>query len=46
MPVERVEAGLAALEAQRLVVREVLIRRIAEKRLEAQGTPQRTKQSG
>ena len=46
MPVEKVEAGLAALEVQPLVVREVLIRRIAEKRLEAKRTPQRTKQSG
>ncbi len=36
MPVEKVEAGLAALEAQPLVVREVFLRRIAEVWLEGQ----------
>ncbi|MGD0267384.1 MAG: hypothetical protein ABSD47_20935 [Candidatus Methylomirabilota bacterium] len=34
MPVEEVEAGLAALEAQPRVIREVLMRRIAEAWLE------------
>jgi len=32
MPVEKVEAGLAALEAQPRVIRKVLMRRIAERR--------------
>ena len=36
MPVEKVEAGLAALNAQPRVVREVLLRRIAEAWLEGQ----------
>ncbi len=36
MPIEKAEAGLAALEAQPRVVREVLMRRIAEAWLEGQ----------
>jgi len=36
MPIEKVEAGLAALEAQPRVIREVFLRRIAEAWLEAQ----------
>lgn len=36
MPVEKVEAGLAALEAQPRVVREAPMRRIAEAWLEGQ----------
>ena len=36
MPVEKVEAGLAALEAQPTVTRELLMRRIAEAWLEGQ----------
>ncbi len=36
MPVEKVEPGLAVLEAQSRVVREVLMRRIAEMWLEGQ----------
>ncbi len=36
MPVEKVDAGLATLEAQPRVVREVVMRRIAEKWLEGQ----------
>jgi len=36
MPTEKVEAGLAALEAQPRVIREVFLRRIAEKWLEGQ----------
>ena len=36
MPVEKVEAGLAALEAQPTVTRELLMRRIAERWLEGQ----------
>ena len=36
MPIEKVEAGLAALEAQPRVIREVVLRQIAEKWLEAQ----------
>ncbi len=37
MPIEKVETGLAALEAQPSVTRELLMRRIAEKWLEGQG---------
>ena len=36
MPMEKVEAGLASLEAQPRVIREVVLRQIAEKWLEAQ----------
>jgi len=36
LPVEKVEAGLAALEAQPRVIREALMRRVAEKWLEGQ----------
>ncbi len=36
MPVEKVEAGLAALEAQPRVIRELLMRRIAERWLAGQ----------
>ncbi len=36
MPIEKVEAGLAALEAQPRVIRELLMRRIAEAWLEGQ----------
>ncbi len=36
MPVEKVEAGLAALEAQPRMIREAIMRRIAQKWLEAQ----------
>jgi len=36
MPIEKVEAGLASLEAQPLVIREELIRRIGSACLEAQ----------
>jgi len=36
MPVEKVEAGLAALESQPLVVRELVMRRIAEAWLASQ----------
>ena len=36
MPVEKVEPGLATLEVQPRVIRELLMRRIAEKWLEGQ----------
>ena len=36
MPIEKVEAGLAALEAQPRVIRELLMRRLAERWLEGQ----------
>ena len=36
MPTEKVEAGLAVLEAQPRVIRELLMRRIAESWLEGQ----------
>ncbi len=36
MPIEKVETGLLALEAQPRVIRELLMRRIAEKWLEGQ----------
>ena len=37
MPIEKVEAGLTALEAQPRVIRESVLRQIAERWLEAQG---------
>ncbi len=37
MPIEKVETGLAAIEAQPRVIREMLMRRIAEAWLEGQG---------
>ena len=36
MPIEKVEAGLTALEAQPRVIREVVLRQIAERWLEGQ----------
>lgn len=36
MPVEKVEAGLIALEAQPRVIRQVLLRRIAERWVDGQ----------
>jgi hypothetical protein len=38
MPIEKVEAGLAALEAQPRVIRELVMRRIGEAWLEGQRT--------
>jgi len=44
MPMEKVEAGLAALEAQPRVIREALMRQIAEAWLDGQGKAYRRRQ--
>jgi hypothetical protein len=44
MPVEKVEAGLAALEAQPRAIRELSVRRIAEAWLEGQRSAHRSGQ--